>query len=79
MVAAHLVHCAGPFRYLPLNPLRAAIEAGVDYIDIAEDREYARRVHALAPAVEAAGITALNGHHPEGTRLCLVWKRSSPN
>jgi Saccharopine dehydrogenase NADP binding domain len=56
-----IIHCAGPFRYLPLNPLRAAIEAGVDYIDIAEDREYARQVQALAPAIEDAGITALNG------------------
>ncbi len=56
-----VIHCAGPFRYLPLNPLRAAIDAGVDYIDIAEDREFARRVQALAPAIEAAGITALSG------------------
>jgi hypothetical protein len=56
-----IINCAGPFRYLPLNPLRAAIEAGVDYIDIAEDREFARQVRALAPAIEAAGITALNG------------------
>ena len=56
-----IVHCAGPFRHLPLNPLRAAIEAGVDYIDIAEDREYARQVQALAPAIKAAGITALSG------------------
>jgi hypothetical protein len=56
-----VIHCAGPFRYLPLNPLRAAIEARVDYIDIAEDREYARQVWTLAPAIEAAGITALNG------------------
>ena len=56
-----IIHCAGPFRYRPLNPLRAAIEIGVDYIDIAEDREYARQVQALAPAIEAAGITALNG------------------
>lgn len=58
-----VIHCAGPFRHLPLtlNPLRAAIDAGVDYIDIAEDREFARQVQALTPAIEAAGITALNG------------------
>lgn len=56
-----IIHCAGPFRYLPLNPLRAAIQAGADYIDIAEDRAFARRVRALAPAIEAAGITALSG------------------
>jgi hypothetical protein len=56
-----VVHCAGPFQCLPLNPLRAAIGAGVNYVDIAEDREFARRVRALAPECLSAGITALSG------------------
>lgn len=56
-----LVHCAGPFQNLPLNPLHAAIETGIHYVDIAEDRHFARRVQALAPQIQAAGITALSG------------------
>src|SRR5262245_54507618 len=43
-----IIHCAGPFGRLPLNPLRTAIEVGAHYIDIAEDREYALRVAALS-------------------------------
>ena len=56
-----VVHCAGPFQYLPLNPLRAAIDAQVNYVDIAEDREFARKVQALSPECLSAGITVLNG------------------
>jgi hypothetical protein len=56
-----IMHCAGPFQYLPLNPLFAAMELGIDYIDIAEDREFARRAAALAPQIETAGITVLTG------------------
>src|SRR5512143_1080406 len=29
---AVLVHCAGPFQSLPLNPLHAAIQTGVNYV-----------------------------------------------
>jgi hypothetical protein len=56
-----IVHCAGPFQYLPLNPLRAAIETCVNYVDISEDREFARQVVALESEIQSAGITVLNG------------------
>lgn len=56
-----LIHCAGPYQYQPLNALQAAIETGCHYIDIGEDRQFARRVRALAPQIQAAGITALSG------------------
>jgi saccharopine dehydrogenase-like NADP-dependent oxidoreductase len=36
-----MVHCAGPFQYLPLNPLLAGIAAKCDYIDLAQDRQFA--------------------------------------
>lgn len=39
-----IAHCAGPFQYLPLNPLHAAIATGRHYVDIAEDRHFARQV-----------------------------------
>ncbi len=56
-----VVHCAGPFQPLPLKPLQAAINARVHYIDISEDRTFARRVLELAPPIKAAGIAVLNG------------------
>jgi hypothetical protein len=54
--ASVVVHCAGPFqdmpgRPMPLGPLRAALDTGVPYIDIAEDREFRRAV--LAEAAES--------------------------
>jgi Saccharopine dehydrogenase NADP binding domain len=56
-----VVHCAGPFQHLPLEPLRAAITTGVHYVDIAEDRAYRRRVLAMGAEARAAGIVVLNG------------------
>jgi Saccharopine dehydrogenase NADP binding domain len=56
-----VVHCAGPFQQLPLEPLHAAIATGVHYVDIAEDRAYRRRVLAMDAQARAAGIVALNG------------------
>jgi NAD(P)-dependent dehydrogenase (short-subunit alcohol dehydrogenase family) len=56
-----VVHCAGPFQPLPLEPLRAAIASGVHYVDIAEDRAYRRRVLAMDAEARAAGVVALNG------------------
>jgi hypothetical protein len=56
-----VIHCAGPFDYLPLNPLRAAIKAKVNYIDISEDREFAQRVKELSPEIRSAGNTVMNG------------------
>lgn len=56
-----VVHCAGPFQHLPLEPLRAAITAGVHYVDIAEDLAYRRRVLAMDAEARAARIAVLNG------------------
>jgi Saccharopine dehydrogenase NADP binding domain len=56
-----VVHCAGPFHYLPIEPLHAAIAAGVHYVDIAEDRAYRQRVLAMDAEARAAGIVVLNG------------------
>ncbi len=59
--SAVVVHCAGPFQHLPLEPLRAAIATGVHYVDISEDRAYRRRVLAADTEARAAGIVVLNG------------------
>lgn len=56
-----IVHCAGPFQRLPLNPLHAAIRTGVDYVDISEDRIYYKEVRKLEESIRQAGITTLNG------------------
>lgn len=63
LVALHdvIIHCAAPFHYLPLKPLYAAIESGTDYIDISEDRAFAREIRKLREQINLSGITALNG------------------
>lgn len=56
-----IVHCAGPFQYLPFNPLQVAIETETHYIDLAEDRKFAHKVQALQPNISYANITVLSG------------------
>jgi NAD(P)-dependent dehydrogenase (short-subunit alcohol dehydrogenase family) len=56
-----VVHCAGPFHALPLNPLHAAIRTGTHYVDIAEDRHYSRAVRELEEEIGRAGITVSSG------------------
>ena len=56
-----VVNCAGPFyRYGPPT-LQAAIEAGVDYLDVCDDLEPTQRMLALDAAARAAGVRALVG------------------
>ncbi|MFJ9865980.1 saccharopine dehydrogenase NADP-binding domain-containing protein [Streptomyces sp. NPDC101165] len=62
--AVALVHCAGPFQALdgagthPLGPLRAAVTAGVPYVDICEDRAF---LHAAAAVARSATAPVLTG------------------
>jgi saccharopine dehydrogenase-like NADP-dependent oxidoreductase len=56
-----VIHCAGPFQYLPLHPLSAAIELRRNYIDLSEGREFYRRVGALERQIDLARITVLTG------------------
>ena len=56
-----VVNCAGPFyRYGPPT-LQAAIEAGVDYLDVCDDLEPTQRMLALDAMARAAGVRALVG------------------
>ncbi|MFE0258090.1 saccharopine dehydrogenase family protein [Streptomyces sp. NPDC059010] len=61
--AAAVVHCAGPFQALdgpgshPLGPLRAAVSAGVPYVDICEDRAFLRAASTLARSATAPVLT----------------------
>ena len=56
-----IVHCAGPFQELPLNPLHAAIRAKSHYVDISEDRTFYREVRKLDDSIRQAGIIVLSG------------------
>ncbi len=56
-----VVSCAGPFyRYGPPT-LQAAIDAGVDFLDVCDDLEPTRRMLALDGAARAAGVRAVVG------------------
>ncbi|GGM54835.1 saccharopine dehydrogenase family protein [Dactylosporangium sucinum] len=59
--AAALVHCAGPYQTLPLGPAIAAIDAGVPYVDLAEDGPFRaavlqRAATATAPVLTGASV-----------------------
>jgi hypothetical protein len=55
------IDCSGPFQGHTLNLLRACIERRVNYIDVADDRDFVVRAHSLKDEIERAGITALVG------------------
>lgn len=56
-----IVHCAGPFTRLPLAPVDVAVDLGIPYIDIAEDRAFARALRTRHGDALSAGVPLLNG------------------
>ena len=42
-----VIVAAGPFQGMPLTVLRACVEKGVPYIDVADDSDFVRRAYAL--------------------------------
>jgi saccharopine dehydrogenase (NAD+, L-lysine-forming) len=59
--ATHVLNCIGPFyRYGP-PLLRAAIDAGVHYVDVCDDLEPTLRMLDLDAAARDAGVCALIG------------------
>jgi len=56
-----LIHCAGPYQASAMNPLQAAIAGRVHYIDLAESRDFARRVHECHDAARHANIAVFTG------------------
>lgn len=56
-----VVNCAGPFFRLGVPTLRAAIDAGTDYLDICDDPEPTSEMLALNDVAAAAGVTAVIG------------------
>lgn len=56
-----VIHCAGPFQTIPLNPLKVALQLGIDYIDLAEPRIYLRAVRDLKTTIQSAKVAVLSG------------------
>jgi len=54
-----VVQCVGPFRTLPPRLLLACIAAGVNYMDVCDDRAATELRLGLHATAERAGITAL--------------------
>ena len=59
--AAVVVNCIGPFYRFGPPILAAAIEAGVDYVDVCDDLAPTRLMLEMDDAARAAGVTALLG------------------
>lgn len=56
-----VVDASGPFQNASLSLPHAAIAAGIDYLDIADDRDFVRRVSALDADAKRAGVRILSG------------------
>lgn len=55
------VNCLGPFYRFGPPVLQAAVDAGVDYVDVCDDLEPTRTMLAMDSAARGAGVTALVG------------------
>lgn len=56
-----LIHTAGPFQGQDYAVARAAIDSGVNYIDLADGREYVAGITQLNTAAVKTGVTVTSG------------------
>ena len=56
-----VMNCVGPFFRFGVPVLEAAIEAGLDYLDICDDPEPTKAMHELHDQAQAANLTAIVG------------------
>ncbi|MHB9073639.1 MAG: saccharopine dehydrogenase family protein [Desulfobaccales bacterium] len=56
-----VMNCVGPFFRFGVSVFKAALEAGIDYLDICDDPEPTKAMHELHNRAQAAGITAIVG------------------
>lgn len=56
-----VLNCIGPFYRFGPPVLRAAIDAGVDYVDVCDDLAPTQVMLEMHDAAKAAGVTALIG------------------
>jgi len=59
--ASVVVHCAGPFQFQLPTLVRAAIESGVHYVDLAEDPGFVRQVQAFDEEARRADVALMSG------------------
>jgi hypothetical protein len=62
--AAHvdtLIHTAGPFQAQKYTVARAAIDAGCNYVDLADGREFVCGIDSLDAAARARSVTVVSG------------------
>src|SRR5579872_5438448 len=77
-----VVDAAGPFQGASYRLARAAIEAGLHYVDLADGRDFVAGFDALDELARAAGVVALTGasstpalSHAVLDRLTDGWRR----
>ncbi len=77
-----VVDAAGPFQGAEYRLARAAIAAGLHYVDLADARDFVAGFGALDEAARAAGVVALTGasstpalSHAVLDRLTAGWRR----
>lgn len=56
-----VIHTAGPFQQQDYRVARAAIEAGCNYIDLADAREFVAGISVLDASAKAAGVLVTSG------------------
>ncbi len=54
-----VMQCVGPFRERPPTLMEASIRAGVNYVDVCDDKKATQQRLALDSMARAAGVTAL--------------------
>ena len=55
-----VLNCSGPYRFTGLPSLDAAIECGVDYVDLLDDKELIEAYWSRDESARAAGVTAIS-------------------
>lgn len=80
--ASIVVDAAGPFQGEEPRLAKAAIDAGLDYLDLADARDFVARFPALDAAAKARGVIAVTGMsstpaltHAVLDHLTLGWSR----
>lgn len=56
-----LIHTAGPFQQQSYHVARACIDAGVNYIDLADGREFVAGIGAMDAAARERGVLVVSG------------------
>jgi saccharopine dehydrogenase-like NADP-dependent oxidoreductase len=58
---ALVINCVGPFYKYGVSPMKAAIEAGTNYVDICDDADVIQEAFALDKAAKEAGVSICLG------------------